>query len=198
MRNLVEQHQSIWSLYASWLWVMMFALALVGTTTVRASATSFTLIDADVPGTVYTEPLGINNRGQIVGTYLLSVPDQPSRFEPFFVGRRGQFRTLDLPDQFDSIGAIATDINQRGAIVGAFGRQLPGDGGTNYDIGFLRERGGNFTPILVPGAVGTQPRGINNAGEIAGTFSFSNVNGGPHGFFRDRQGAFHHIRRARL
>jgi hypothetical protein len=65
----------------------------------------------DLPSAVATAPLGINNRGQIVGSYL----DADGVTDGFLRNKDGDFTVIDLP------GALATlpfGINDRGRTVG--------------------------------------------------------------------------------
>jgi uncharacterized membrane protein len=124
-----------------------------------------------------TVPVGLNNRGQIVGTY-----DRPDGSHGFMRGRRGRFTTIDFPGAKET---EAARINDRGQIVGVYGVTDTGGGG--FDArGFLLERG-KYTPIEVPDARSTSPSGIDNRGRIAG--SYVDAAGTMHGFLRDTDGA---------
>ena len=88
-----------------------------------------------MPGAIATTPLGINGRGQIVGTSLIGTINHGFLYED------GVFTTIDVP------GATRTfvrAINARGQIVGFF----DDDGGRH---GFLLDKG-TFTTIGGPGA----------------------------------------------
>jgi probable HAF family extracellular repeat protein len=52
---------------------------------------------------------------------------------------------------------------------------------------FLRGPGGKFTTLDYPGASGTAASGINDAGEVVGTFFGAD---GTHGFLRDGRRRF--------
>jgi probable HAF family extracellular repeat protein len=70
----------------------------------------FTTID--VPGATFTQAFGINELGQIVGSYV-----DVSGAECGFLLDKGSFATIDIP------GATHTDangINNRGQFVGGF------------------------------------------------------------------------------
>jgi hypothetical protein len=58
-----------------------------------------------------TLPLGVNNRGQVVGQYV----DADLRCHGLLLSR-GAFTTIDDPDALSTTGA--SDINDRGQIVG--------------------------------------------------------------------------------
>jgi len=115
----------------------------------------------DVPGGTYTEAFGINNAGQIVGWYQV---DGSGQFG--FVDTGGSFSQI----QFGPTYTIAHGINDPGAIVGYWNDVLG-------QHGFL-DNGGTITTldVTVPGASNTRAYGINNSGQIVGTFS------GGHGF----------------
>jgi probable HAF family extracellular repeat protein len=112
-----------------------------------------------VGSSLSTTASGINNQGQIVGSfdgrgYLYS---------------NGRFTALDFPDaSFTSLRGI----NDAGAIVGDF--QGAGSG-----HGFLYSQDA-FTAIDVPGASNTQVTAINDAGQIVG--SFLDEDGNSHAF----------------
>ena len=71
----------------------------------------FTTID--VPGAESTFPAGINNSGEIVGTWEQS----PFNFH-IFLFTNGTFSTVDLPSNFGASG-----INDSGQIVGSYSVQ---------------------------------------------------------------------------
>jgi probable HAF family extracellular repeat protein len=131
----------------------------------------------DVPGATrlgreLTEATGINDRGQIVGDYR----DSQGDFHGFLY-ERGTFTTVDVP--FPHIDTGPTGINNRGQIVGFY------DDGTRRR-GFLKD-GTVFTPLDVPGALGTLPFGINNHGHIVGIYFTSMDPTGNRGFVYDGQ-----------
>jgi hypothetical protein len=63
----------------------------------------------DVPGSIWTQPFGINDRGQISGGYYDAAGRQHG-----FVLDRGRYKTLDAPGRTDN---IAWGINDRGEVV---------------------------------------------------------------------------------
>lgn len=118
----------------------------------------------DVPGATDTGASGINNLGEIVGSYVS--------------GSSSSFGFLYVGGSFTSISALTfvSGINDRGQIVG----DSCASGICN---GYL-DNGGTLTPISVPGAGSTFVSGINNAGEIVG-FSCGNPCKGLSGFSYD-------------
>jgi uncharacterized membrane protein len=122
--------------------------------------TSGSLTQIDVPGATFTQALGINDAGQIVGAF------DKSSFSPLpthgFLDTGGNFTQIDVP------GANLTQangINDAGQIVGNFDDNKGGHGFLNT--------GGSFTQIDVPGARLTRAYGINDAGQIVGVYGIS-------------------------
>jgi len=126
-----------------------------------------TWTDITFPGADITVAYGINNQGDIVGGYAISIND----LHHGFLLRAGVYTTVDFP------GSTQTDIsaiNDNGAMVGTYF-----DTSFNYH-GFLYD-GVNFTTIDYPGFVGANvTTGINAAGEIVG--AFADNQGRAHGF----------------
>ena len=133
----------------------------------------------------FDEFVDINNRGQIVGFYN---DDQRVTTTGFLRTRRGRFVDIDVPGS-QVTGPLK--INDRGQVVGIY---VDGDAEPNADgttpagvlHGFVREDG-DYETIDVPGAAATFPTGINNRGQMVG--SYIDAEGAYHGFVRDRRGA---------
>jgi len=113
-----------------------------------------TITTIAVPGAFDTQANGINNAGQIVGSFTL---DSRNPLHHGFLYTGGAFRTIDVPGAFET---QATGINNAGQIVGGFA----GDRGIR---GFLYA-GGTFSTIEVPETIRTEATGINDAGQIVG------------------------------
>lgn len=142
----------------------------------------------DVPGATYTVAYGVNDLGQIVGSYA-------NGFGQFgFLYSQGAFQTLDVPgssftvaqginDQGEIVGwssdgafsyqngqytlaqypkAASYSINNSGQIVGIY--QNPAQHG-------LVDSGGFFYTLDPPNSAGTLVAGENNVGEIVGAYS---------------------------
>jgi probable HAF family extracellular repeat protein len=154
-----------------------------GTPAVRSAEHGFLLDEhgrfrrIDVPGATATRPLAINNRGQIAGEYV----DRAGRSHGYLQDADGSVTTIDAPGAGTT---VVTDLDDRGQVVGA-----SVDAAQTTISAFLRDADGRFIPIAHPdaGFYGTVPEGINNQGQIAGTFS--DANDRTHGFVLD-DGAF--------
>src|SRR4051794_38550203 len=94
-----------------------------------ANAADFSFTTINVPGALYTSAYGINNAGQIVGSFYDGTSDHG------FLDIGGSFTTIDAPGAINDTRAYG--INNAGQIVGSF-----------YDStgihGFL-DTGGSFT-----------------------------------------------------
>jgi len=130
---------------------------------------SFTAID--YPGAVATTAFGINERGEVVGSYTDS-----SNKTHGFVKIGELFRSVDFP------GALMTrarGISPAGEIVGSY--RLPGDPLVNAH-GYLLTRGGQFRRVDFPGHINTIPQRIGPDGTILGCFHDTDTMGTMHGF----------------
>jgi probable HAF family extracellular repeat protein len=121
-----------------------------------------------------TAAFGINNTGEIVGTF-----NDSSLVPHAFLDNNGVVTMIDVPG-----GAfpVPQGINDIGQIVGSF--QSP----QAVTLGFL-DTNGVFTTIDVPGSALSIVLGINNAGQMVGEFANS---AGTHGFL-DAHGVFNTI-----
>jgi probable HAF family extracellular repeat protein len=124
------------------------------------------------PNSGGTEALGLNDVGQIVGTYFDSIGGHHA-----FVGTAAALTAVNVPGAAST--TEANGINNAGQIVGNFSS-------ASLIQGFL-DSSGTFTTILVPGSSGTQALGINGAGQIVGTYFDSS---GEHHAFVYAGGAF--------
>jgi probable HAF family extracellular repeat protein len=122
---------------------------------------AFTFTTIDVPGAApgSTRAAGINNPGQIVGSFAAGATTHG------FLDTGGSFTTIEVPAPPPPPGTVASGINDAGQIVGYFN-----DG--TFDHGFL-DTGGSFTIIDVPSTSFNIANGINGAGQIVGTFESS-------------------------
>jgi probable HAF family extracellular repeat protein len=125
----------------------------------------------NVPGYEVTVS-GINNAGQVAGSYLTLTPGNIAW--QAFVYTNGSF----APIVVNVPGANATHasgITNTGQVVGWTENYT-----NNVMTGFLATYG-SFTPITVPGAYGTAPNGINDNNQVVGNYQ-SVFSGPPYGF----------------
>jgi probable HAF family extracellular repeat protein len=136
---------------------------------INLNAGSYTFVTLDVPGAASgtTETFGINDRGQIVGTY-----GDFNGFHGFLYDDAG-FTTIDVPG---GDYTIADGVNNGGQIVGIAG-----------SAGGFSELNGSFTIVNVPGSVLSYVSGTNNLGQMVGTYF--DAGGTAHGFVYT-EGAF--------
>jgi probable HAF family extracellular repeat protein len=135
----------------------------------------YTTIEAPEPG-VELFPTGIDDRGQIVGEYIVDA----SKESAFVRDKRRRFTTIEVP------GAQGTEphrINNRGQIVGLYSDDTPIVNNSARPRGFLLDRG-ELIAINVPGAVVTSPNGINDRGQVVG--QYTDADGMVHGFLWDK------------
>jgi hypothetical protein len=135
------------------------------------------LIEIKVPDALSTQPRGINNRGEVVGTYW----DSNFHAHGFIRSPSGEYTTIDSPLPY-TYGLRATGINNAGTITGFFE-------GPNGRHGFVRSSDGIFDYFDNPDAPGyDQPLKINDAGTV---FTFVYVeDGSALSFTRDANGTF--------
>ncbi|MGO9038590.1 MAG: hypothetical protein ACLQKH_11450 [Steroidobacteraceae bacterium] len=124
----------------------------------------------DFPGAASTALRGINNRGDLSGTYLTSLSADPIGYiQP----RTGRAITFKYPEP-GSTGIVVGKINDRGDVVGYYTTAA------QALAGFVRYANAQFLQISVAGADLTQAYGINDCGIVVGGY----VSGGnTHGFF---------------
>ena len=133
------------------------------------SVTPIVVPDNVVPHTTRTDAFGINERGQIVGSY----GDSASLRHGFLLDGDTWTTAIDVP------GATNTDItgiNNRGQLVGMY------SAGSHFH-GFLWDRGTFTFPIDAPGATDTFANGINDQGQVVGFYL--DAGGASHGFLLD-------------
>jgi len=87
----------------------------------QAKAGSYTFTSIDVPGAGYTAAYGINNSGQIVGTYLLNGAGASG-----FVDSGGTFTSVNIPPSSPPFlnETYAFGINDHGQVVGELAADL--------------------------------------------------------------------------
>jgi uncharacterized membrane protein len=123
----------------------------------------------DAPGAALTQPLGVNDRGEVVGAFIEAgpSPDPYAYYETGrlrgFAMRSGRFTPIDFPG---SEGTTVTGVNDRGQMVGYYDTD-----GTRR--GFLLSDG-RFTRIDHPDSSFTLPSRIDNRGRIVGGYGDPN------------------------
>ena len=126
-------------------------------------AQTFTSFDAPNAGSGKnqgTEPVAINQSGEIVGSYI----DSSNALHGFVRSASGTITEFDAPGLTDT-GAGA--INSSGQIVGSGNHDSRIRGTVE---GFLRSPSGTISGFQPPSALLTFPAGINDRGQIAGTY----------------------------
>ena len=142
--------------------IRMFALGLLLLVSASfSSAQTFTTID--FPGASQTFPGGINNLGDVIGSYF-----DGSAYHAFLLSG-GTYTPIDI----GTTATLAGGINDSGEIVGQYYDS------SGVEHGFLLQ-GQNVTTLDYPGAAQTFPWAINNSGMIAGYYIDSV--GANHGF----------------
>ena len=160
-------------------------------------------IDAPVPNTG-TVARGINGAGDIAGKYF--DPNHPNVAHGFLLTSADAFTSFDVNLADAATGQYATTvangINNPGQITGHYVAMIgiPGCAGL-FPLfrGFLRNTDGTFTELSIPGAIMTIPGGIDDSGDVVGTYITapnppSACNGTAlvtaHGFVRDPKGNY--------
>ncbi len=126
----------------------------------KPAAAAFTFKTFNVPNAVYTDVLGINNQGVIVGQYM----DDSNYVFHGFIASGSHITTVDVNG---SVGTGIQSINDRGTAVGW---SWNSDGSVH---GFTRSSAGTIMAIDDPNAasdLGTAAYGINNSGVVAGYY----------------------------
>lgn len=137
-------------------------------------AGSFQFQNIDLPGAVSTFADGINDLGQLVGSFQDSLGNLHG-----YVGNGADFQTIDFPN---ASGTFPTSINNSGTVAGAYADEF-GQG-----HGFVLENG-TFTSVDFPEAIFTSVLQINERGDLAGVYLLPRrAGGGVHGFIRDQNG----------
>ena len=134
----------------------------------------------DFPGAVSTALRGLNNRGDVSGSY--SVVDLDADEFGFIIPHRGSAISFKLPDPA-ATGIAVGGINDLGQLVGYY------TDATSTLVGFLRQPSGQFVSVTVPGAVSTQVYGINDCGIVVGLYGDGST---AHGFY-GRPGNLHNF-----
>lgn len=184
----------------------MAALMIGALATPSARAATYTFTDLQVPGASLTTPIGLNDKGEVVGSYQ----DAAGGLHGFLLSH-GSYTTLDYPG---ATSTTASGINDAGNIVGYYvaGSTTAGfyysqgkftsfqyrsyntlatgisrynliagyyTGPQGFSHGFVLSNG-QLTELDYPGALTTTPYGVNAEGDVSGTY-YDNV-ANAHGF----------------
>jgi probable HAF family extracellular repeat protein len=125
--------------------------------TAQAAEAQYTYTKIMYPGSTWTEASGINDLGQVVGTYT-----DTSGVAHGFRYKAGVYTTLDFPGMAHN---YALGINDAGRVVGSFSAVMPRG---PYHASLLAD--GVWTEYDFPGNE-TDGRAINAAGDIAGIYN---------------------------
>jgi hypothetical protein len=130
---------------------------LAGANVAYSDSYTFFFTSFDYPGATYTEALGINDSGQIVGRYTVG---DGSNFQGF----------IKNGTTYTSFNYPVLGINNSGQIVGS---------------SFVKD-GATSTSIYYPSSDATYVKGINNSGQIVGFYETHNQGASHlHGFLTD-------------
>lgn len=132
----------------------------------------------DLPQAAATALRGINDRGDLSGSY--SVVDSAADEGGFIAPRHGTPITFKIPDPA-STALVVGAINNAREVVGYYTT------GRGVLAGFVRQPDGRIVTLAVPGAIGIQAYGINDCGIVVGTFDDGST---AHGFY-GRPGSLH-------
>jgi probable HAF family extracellular repeat protein len=113
----------------------------------------------DLPGMRDTITKGINDAGDIVGTYI----DPDFNRHAFILHPDGSYATLTPPSGLSIISLSPEDVNNLGHIVGT----IWDDSGSYH--GFILVNGA-YTVFQVPGGKDTLAYGMNDHGHVVGAF----------------------------
>jgi uncharacterized membrane protein len=120
-----------------------------------------------VPGNNFTVAYGIDNLGEVSGSFRSNAPSAP---EEGFLLKDGVFNIVAVPG-FSETGVQG--LNDVGQLVGAAFTN-PG----NFQA--FEDDNGHFTLLNLPGSVNSAAFGINNLGQTVGYFT--DLTGAQHGF----------------
>jgi hypothetical protein len=159
---------------------LLLSTLAIGAQTVAANhaaaprPAAHSIITFDVPGGSATYPAGINDAGQVAGSYTTGAVDQG-----FIRSATGAIVTFEVAGAID---AQVEAINANGEIAGYC------EDANGVLHGFVREPSGSTTIFDPPGSTQTVVYAINNTGEVTGTY-LDDTNGYAwYGFVRDQLG----------
>ncbi len=117
------------------------------------------------PGSQQTQVIGINDSGTTVGFYADAAGNNFG-----FVDRKGHFTSVSYPGAGGSpVVTQLLGINNQGLAVGFYNDAAGNSHGFEYN-----SHTGQYSRIMVPGAVTSMATGINDKGDISGIATYSN------------------------
>lgn len=135
--------------------IYLLCLALAGRFAATASAADLTIVT--VPGAIETMVYGLNNHGDVAGTYK----DAAGRQHGFVVAKAVYVYPIDAPVSGTAYTQV-WGINEAGDLVGSYAAPAVAHG-------FVVKKG-QFTSFDVPGSTFTAGYGINTAGDVTGHY----------------------------
>lgn len=132
----------------------------------------------DLPQAVATALRGVNDRGDLSGSY--SVMDSAADEGGFIAPRHGTLITFKIPEPA-ATALVVGAINNAREVVGYYTT------GRGVLAGFVRQTDGRIVTLTVPGAIDVRAYGINDCGIVVGTFDDGTT---AHGFY-GRPGSLH-------
>jgi len=145
--------------------------------TVSKGNFTFTPLDP-IPNARITNPVGINEYGDVVGTYALTLQDSLTNFV-YFAAEAKLIRIDDPPN------AQVSGINKSRAIVGSHPLAETGRHG-RFHSGFVRHVNGRIDSFTCLDSSYTYATAMNDEGQIAG--NTTDAYGARHGFLRETDG----------
>ncbi|HLJ94507.1 MAG TPA: PEP-CTERM sorting domain-containing protein [Gemmataceae bacterium] len=138
------------------------ALALVVVVTGRAvSQPAYSYATLDVPGSILTEGYGINDAGEVAGTFWKPLDNRAAHG---FLYSGGSYTLFDVPGSTTTYGY---GINSSGQVVGGFF--------ATANIQAYVRSGGSYTTLNIPGSDAAAAQAINSSGQIVGFYESNNI-----------------------
>lgn len=161
----------------SWKTICLLAIAL-------SSNLSGEPVYFQPPGALHSCAVGINESGDIAGWYQVDVDPGPGvrTVQHGYVLKNGVFTTVD-PPAANWAGTVIARNNAQGDVAGWWWTTTP-----TVSYGFTI-RAGVLTNLSYPGASNTFGNGINNQGDVVGSYTLPNDNR-MYGFRSTRSGEY--------
>ena len=140
---------------------------MAATATIAAEPVSFTSFD--IPGATSYFVAGINDESLVAGSWTAADGSEIG----FIRAPDGTISTPIVHPNDNTETTVLRAVNDEGLVAGFYG--------ANVSSGFLLTEG-KFRTVNFPGAVATALRGINNLGDVSGTYSIVDLNADEFGF----------------